>query len=233
MYNNCEISDAYLEHKFTFIMLHPMGSDASYFNQFIEYINRSKNRYSIFNYVRFIFPNAPLIDIDFPDDKQFNMSSWYNYYTRYDGINKIDKIDYQDYDMQTTRIKNIIDREASKLKTYKTIYLAGVSQGGTLVFDILNKLPRNIGGVFAIKTIYMHNYTRLKTRYINTPIFIFSAFNDDIYTINLQKQCFKKLKKFNINWKVKQDLDHYTITQYEHQFIIKNFVSSIFYDFKL
>ena len=66
----------------------------------------------------------------------------------------------------------------------------GVSQGGTILFDILNNLPRNIGGIFAIKTVYMYKYTVMTNKFINTPIYIFSGKNDNIYTIKLQNKCF-------------------------------------------
>ena len=35
----------------------------------------------IYNSIKFIFPESPIMDVDYPKDKQYNVKSWYNYYT--------------------------------------------------------------------------------------------------------------------------------------------------------
>ena len=100
--------------------------------------------------------------------------------------------------MQSNRILNIINNEAFILNNYNRI-LVGVSQGGTLLFDILNNIPE-ILEEFCIKTIYMYKYTKLTNKLMNTPIYIFSGNDDNIYTIKFQKKCYKKI----INKKYKQ-----------------------------
>ena len=229
MYNNCNVINPSSKHKFTFILLHPMYCNSDYFNSLI--LNFKKKYYSkfIFESIKFIMINSPKIDIDYPHNKLHNISAWYNYYTCNDGIDKLDKINIEQYYFQSNRILNIINNEAFILNNYNKIFLVGVSQGGTLLFDILNNIPRNIGGIFAIKTIYMYKYTKLTNKFINTPIYIFSGNNDDIYTIKFQKKCYRKIinKKYKTKWLIKENLDHNTKSLDEDNFIINNFINKI------
>ncbi len=210
-------------------MLHPMQCDSKYFYNFLNYFEKIKKIKFIFESIKFIFPEASLMDIDYPNNKQYNIQSWYNYYTCYNNINKIDKINIEDFENSTNRIINIIYNEAFILNSFKNIYLIGVSQGGTLIFNVLNKLPRNIGGLFIIKSIYMDKYIKLKKN-VKTPIFIFSGNNDEVYNIKLQKLCFEKLKKrkYNIKWTIINDLDHHKKSNKEYKFIICNFYKNLF-----
>ena len=120
MYENCKINNPYLEHKLTFIMLHPMHCDSSYFNDFLSYFKNIKNNNINFNNIKFIFPEASYMNIDYPNNKLYDIQSWYNYYTCYDNINKLDKINIQDFENSTNRIINIIYNEAFKLNSFKT-----------------------------------------------------------------------------------------------------------------
>ena len=229
MYQDCNIINASRKHKFTFIMLHPMQCDSKYFYNFLNYFEKIKKIKFIFESIKFIFPEASFMDIDYPNNKQYNIQSWYNYYTCYNNINKIDKIDLKDFESSTNRIINIIYNEAFILNSFKHIYLVGVSQGGTLLFNILNKLPRSIGGLYVIKSIYMDKYIKLKKN-IKTPIYIYSGSKDKVYNLNLQKICFQKLKnkKYNIKWTIVKNLDHHKIIAQEHDFIINNFLDSLY-----
>jgi len=233
MYANCNIINPKNRHFFTFIMLHPMQCDSNYFNDFLEYFERIHKAKYLYDSIKFIFPESPIMDIDYPKDKQYNIKSWYNYYTCYDNLNKIDKINVQDFERSSERIINIIYNEAFILNNFKSIYLFGVSQGGTLLFNILNKLPRSIGGIYCIKTIYMDKYIKLKNNK-KTPLFIFCGARDTIYNYKFQKLCYDKLKKrkYNINYTVINELDHYSVSNYEHKFIIHNFINNL-YDNKL
>lgn len=230
MYSNCNIINPRNKHLFTFIMLHPMQCDYKYFNNFIDYFERMNNLNYIFNSIKFIFPDSPIMDIDYPNNKQYQVNSWYNYYTCYDNLNKIDKINVEDFERSTERIVNIIYNEAFILNKFKSIYLIGVSQGGTLLFNILNKLPKSIGGLFCIKTIYMNKYIKLKNNK-KTPFYFFCAARDLIYNYKFQKICYEKLKKrkYKINYTIINNLDHHSISNYEHEFIINNFIKILNY----
>ena len=228
MYANCNIINPTNRHLFTFIMLHPMQCDSNYFNNFLEYFERIYKAKYLYDSIKFIFPESPIMDVDYPKNKQYNVKSWYNYYTCYDNIVDIDIIDVMDYNYQTNRILDIIHKEAFVLNNYDNIFIAGTSQGGTLLFNILNKLPCKIGGIFCIKSIYMYKYTEINF-YIETPIFIFTTVHDDIYNYKLQKISFNKIKNksCNFNWiKVKNFL-HNEYNEQENIFIINNLLKII------
>ena len=64
MYINTIIHNSVKKHKYTFIMLHPMYSDATYFNDHIDYFRKVNS--SLTNSVKFILPQSPVMDIDYP-----------------------------------------------------------------------------------------------------------------------------------------------------------------------
>ena len=222
MYDNCKIIEPNYQHEYTIILLHPMYSSSNYFNDYINYLKDNYNH--IFNNTKFIFPESPIIDIDFPNNKLYQVNSWYNYYTCYDNLNKIDKININDYRYQTMRILNIIINEYIILNSNnKNIYIGGISQGGTLLFNILKYLPFNIGGIISIKSVYMYTYTRLKKNNIKTPIYIFIAEHDEIYNITLQNNYIKRLKNigYKIYIKIIPYITHNMVSYHEHDFITK------------
>ena len=75
----------------------------------------------------------------------------------------------------------------------------------------------------------MHKYIKLKKN-LKTPIYIYSGSKDKVYNLNLQKICFQKLKnkKYNIKWTIIKNLDHHKIIAQEHDFIINNFLDTLF-----
>lgn len=217
MYENCKIISHKGEHKYSLIMLHPMYSDVCYFNDYIDYCTTNYN--NIIEHCKIIMPQSPLMTIDYPNNKQYNVRSWYNYYSCYNNLNKVDKINIDDFNEQTSRLVNIINSEAAILKSYKSIFIIGVSQGGTLLFNILNKLPNPLGGLFCIKSLYMYKYIRLRKNR-TTPLFFYSGTNDKIYNLEYQKKCSKLLeRKYKIVWKIITNLDHYTMIEEEYKFV--------------
>ena len=216
MYDNTLIINSNKKHKYTFIMLHPMYSDATYFN---DYINYFKNNCIIANAIKFILPQSPLMTIDYPNNKQYCVASWYNYYTCYNNLNKVDKISRSDFNEQTSRLVSIINSEATILKTYKSIFIIGVSQGGTLLFNILNKVPNPLGGLFCIKSLYMYKYIKLRKNRA-TPLFFYSGTKDTIYNLEYQKKCAQLLqRKYKLVWHIVTNLDHYTKIEEEYKFV--------------
>ena len=223
MYNNCKIINPTDKHIFTFIMLHPMSCDSSYFDDFLYNFKKYSKHFSN---IKFIFPNSPIIDIDYPNNKQYNVKSWYNYYTCYDNIDEIDEINLHDFSNETKRVQKILNNEAILLNSYKNIYLGGVSQGGTLVFNILNNINRNIGGLFIIKSLYMHKYINL-IQNKKTPIYIYSGNKDEIYNIKFQKKMIEKLFNYTIYWNIIQNLDHGSKILEEDLFVINSFSNNL------
>ena len=66
MYANCNIINPKNRHFFTFIMLHPMQCDSNYFNDFLEYFENINKAKYLYDSIKFIFPESPIMDIDYP-----------------------------------------------------------------------------------------------------------------------------------------------------------------------
>ena len=225
MYNNSIIHNNAKKHKYTFIMLHPMFSDSTYFNDYIDYFKKYDS--ALTNSIKFVLPESPLMDIDYPNNKQVNVKSWYNYYTCYNNVPKLDKINTQDFISQTNKIITIINEEAVILKSYKKLFIVGVSQGGTLLFNILKFLPHTLGGIFCIKSLYMYKYINLNT-HSTVPLFFYSGNKDEIYNLEFQQKCAKLLEHYYvIKWTIIDNLDHHTKIEEEYDFIFRNFITLI------
>ena len=219
-----KIYESMKNYSYTFIMLHPMGSDSSYFDEYIEYIKKNNK---IYNKINFILPESPIMDVDYPNNKQYNVKSWFNYYTYNNNIDIIDEISVKDYNLACNSIITIINREATILGSYKRIFILGVSQGGTLLFNILNKLEKPLGGLFCIKSLYMYKYVKL-TKNTCTPLYFYSGNKDEVYNLEFQQSCSKLLeKKYKVTWTIINDLNHHEKRIDEYKFVLDNMLLSI------
>ncbi len=212
------------KHKYTFILLHSMYSDYNSFNSFLKYFKLKSIYREIFNNIKFIIPNSPVISLHVNNNTIPNVKSWYDYFTFNNGICKYDNIGIMEFNYQSEKIANIIKKEFNLLSNSKNIYIIGVSQGGTLTFNILNLLPFNIGGIICINSIYMHKYIKLNIKYNKTPIFIYSLLKDEIYPHIFQKKTFKILskKKFILKWFINNINKHSDINIDQYDFIINS-----------
>jgi len=205
-----------VKHNNTIIMLHGMYCDA----------NSMKKQYNILVnkliYTKFIFVDSPTMTINWPDGKERNVKSWYNYYTRNDGVMEHDTIELSDMNTQTKRLLRIIENEVKILKDNKKVYLCGSSQGGTVCLNTLMHYHQSLGGLFCMRTILMNNITKVNPIAKNTPIYIFSGENDEIYLLKLQKLSYIHLEYngYKINWVIESGLTHSEYTDKEELFII-------------
>ena len=199
-------------YEYVIILLHGMYSNHKYFEKLPNILNNKK--------IKYIFPDAPNMTINWPDKNEYNIQSWYNYYTDYSGLMKYDKINYDDFKYNRNIILDIIYQE-SKIISFKNIFIGGSSQGGTLAIDIAMNCSNELGGLFCLRTILMNNVTKVNKNYYNMPIFIFSGNKDDVYTIKLQKKSFNKLKinKYKIYWYIQNNLNHNNYSINEFKFI--------------
>lgn len=202
------------KHLYTIIILHGMYQD---YTSLLELSNdiQKHNRN-----IKIILPNAPRRTINWPYGKEENIRAWYNYYTRRDGEMRHDIIEQTHFIDQIERINKIIDGEC-KLISSENIIIAGVSQGGTIAFDVALHSKYNLAGLIGIHTIFMDNI--ISTRNTNKiPIYLFSGDKDSIYNIKLQKQTMKKLNslKYKIEWYIEPELDHCKYSSKENLFII-------------
>lgn len=202
-------------HKFTLILLHGMNMNINTLYKMVrklQYYNKN---------LKIILPIAEKININWPNGIEYNISSWYNYYTRYDNLFKHDNINIDDFEKQTNNIYNLLDTEVNILKNSKNIIIAGISQGGTLAFNIGINYKYKLAGIIGIHTIFMDNVIFFKNNYNNIPIFLFSGSNDNIYNIIFQNKSLNCLneKNFKIFWQIEDDLGHCKYSKNESKFL--------------
>ena len=124
------------KHLFTIIILHGMYQDNNSLLTLAQTIQDNKN-------IKVILPNAPLRNItchEYDEYDKHKVRSWYNYYTKKDGKMEHDDIELCHFLEQTKRINKIIQDE-TQLISSENIIIAGVSQGGTLAFNIALHSP--------------------------------------------------------------------------------------------
>lgn len=204
-------------HKYTLILLHGMSSNPK---DLLHIANVLKK---CFNFLKIIIPHSPNIDIDWPDGKEFNVNSWYNYYTRNDNLMLHDDINKIQFKQQYLRIDKYIKDENRLIGN--NVILGGYSQGGTLVYDILLNSNNLIKGGFIFHSVFMNNIIRINNiKNINIPLFIVSSKKDNIYNFKLQEKMINLLKRKNINiyWKILDNIAHCEYSNREEIFFKKS-----------
>jgi len=212
------------QHLYTIILLHGMYSNNESFNKFLNYFKNHHKYKFIYNNIKFIIPSSPIITLHYCYPYINKISAWYNYFTCYDGLCKIDKIDIDEFNFQSERIANIIKKESKILNNNKQIFIIGVSQGGTIAFNIIKYLPFNIGAIVSINSIYMNKYIKLNKKYNKIPIYIYSLLKDEIYPFKFQKFCYKVLEKknFKLKWYINSIDKHSDENIDQYKFIINS-----------
>ena len=180
------------KHMRTIILLHCMNQDISEMIDITKYINKYKKGN------KFIIPVADNIDIHWPDGKEKNILSWYNYFTRYDNKVKHDIIDTNQLKNITNEIVNLIKNE-SKIIDPRKITTIGISQGGTVCINAALILQFKIKNVICIDTIFLHSYFDFKffNNKCRQDFKVFQSSRDTIYNPFFQDYCYDILKNYN------------------------------------
>ena len=173
--------------------------------------------------MKVILPTAPLRSISWSDKPLHNVSSWYDYYTQKNGLLEHDDINETHFIEQTQRIYKIIDNERKSIAA-QNIIIAGISQGGTIAFNVGLHYKEPLGAIIGIHTIFLNTIIPIET--IQTiPIYLFSGRNDSIYNIQLQKKSLAKLKeKCPIDWHIEDGLNHCEFSHNELKYILSAIV---------
>ena len=208
------------EHIYSIIMLHGMYCDNTSFDTLVSLIlNANQN-------VKIILPNAPIRDIDWPEGRENDVNSWYNYFTCRDGELQHDTIDLTHYNSESRKIKNLIESEGNYIN-YKNIVLLGESQGGTIVSKLATEIEKQIGGFLLIDTVFMDSILLPVVKYPN--IYIYSSEQDEVYTLELQKNSVKNLDLENYirEWYIDKGVRHSEYGDNRDKFILDT-ISKIF-----
>ena len=173
--------------------------------------------------MKVILPTAPLRSISWSDKPLHNVSSWYDYYTQKNGLLEHDEINETHFIEQTQRIYKIIDNERKSIAA-QNIIIAGISQGGTIAFNVGLHYKEPLGAIIGIHTIFLNTIIPIEN--IQTiPIYLFSGRNDSIYNIQLQEKSLAKLnKKCPIDWHIEDGLNHCEFSHNELKYILSTII---------
>eukprot|EP00965_Chrysotila_dentata_P206192 6183402-Pleurochrysis_carterae.AAC.1 len=145
--------------------------------------------------VKCIFPNSPTISISWPWCKEDGVYAWYNYYTCKNGCEEHDEIDMSQLEEQSKRVCSILDEELACLgDDARRLIIGGNSQGGTVALHAAMAYGRTLGAIIAMRTCLIDTVTSVSPSLKDTPIFIFAAERDGVYTLSLQRRCFRKFE---------------------------------------
>ena len=212
-------------HLFTCICLHGMYQSYTTLLPIAKYLQDNNNNLKI------ILVDSPQININWPSGIEYNVKSWYNYYSDYSGKMKYDIIDKKQFIFQTDRINKLIKREINNNIDPKNIVLLGESQGGTIALHTGLTSEYKIGGIIGIHTLFLvdeiDNFDNLN----KIPIYLFSGEKDEIYNINLQSYGISKLskKKYFLNFDIHNNLSHCEYYDKLFEIILSNFNKIINY----
>lgn len=214
---NVYVLEPLVKHLYTIIMLHGMYSD------YKSLIIKAKKIQKSFKNMKIIIPNSPKRTIHWPNGIERSVNAWYDYYTNMNGEMEHDDINIKQFNIQTKRIIKIINKEKA-LVGENRIILYGVSQGGTLCFNIFLKNYIKISCFIGIHTCLMDNIIdtkNLKKTLQYKYIYLFSGTNDNIYLLKLQEKSVKHLyKNYVIEWHIEKNLEHCEYSKMENKYII-------------
>ena len=110
----------------------------------------------------------------------------------------------------------ILEREASLLGgETRRLILGGSSQGGTVALHAAMSYPRPLGAIILLRSLLVDSVTVVKDRRSEmaqtTPVFAFTAGDDSVYAVPLQRRGFRALESagFHVEWHVEPRIDHW------------------------
>ena len=121
-------------------------------------------------------------------------TKWYDYYTQRDNHKRHDKINYRQFMRSCNCLKKIVTRELKYISS-KNIYMAGISQGGTVCINTSLNLKFKLGGIICIDTIFLSDYMS-DISFLKQTFYILISSKDKIYNPNFQKMCYDLLRFF-------------------------------------
>ena len=113
---------------------------------------------------------------------------WYDYYTQRDNHYRHDKINYTQFIQSCEDLKKTINYELRSIKS-KNLYLAGISQGGTVCINTAINLNVSLGGIICIDTIFLSDYMS-DISFIKQTFYALISTKDKVYNPNFQNMCY-------------------------------------------
>jgi len=189
------------KHRATVVMLHGMYGSPFHLSDLASHM-------SVIG-CRCVLMSAPRRTIHWPTGLEYDVSSWYDYYTRKDGEEEHDIINQRHLESQAYRVQDTLKRELPKCSSGK-MFVLGSSQGATVVMHCCALgLLGMVSGVISLRGCFLHNLVKSPS-VKNINLLIFSGSDDQVYSLSLQKVAFGALEEYgaNVQWVIKQGLQH-------------------------
>ena len=173
------------------ILLHGLGATCEDLLPIINSLNLNKP-------IKFIFPNAPVINIT--ANANYQMRAWYDILSYNNFVNRAR---FEDVVKNIDLIHQIIDKEVENGFNEKDIILGGFSQGGLMSYYAGLSYKNNLGGVIALSCYTIPNkHIYLTSDNCETKIFAAHGTLDDLIPYNIGKESYQSLKDkgFDIMW---------------------------------
>jgi len=166
--------------------------------------------------IKFIFPNAPLRTLHWPQGTEFGQSAWYDYFTSCSNSMRHDDIDEGQLAEITAELTELVRSEAAALGDPKRVIVGGNSQGGTTAAHLALTLGEELGGLIFLRSVLM-DVTPVRAERAALPVFVFHAPLDTEYCPALQRRGAQRLTDagYAVTWHTEKDCDHYMYSRAE------------------
>lgn len=180
--------------------------------------------------IKYIFPNAPIRTISWPDGPESDVPSWYNYFTCKCGEEEDDEIDMSHWHQVSNKIHDLIAEEVANLGDPGKIILGGNSQGGTIACNVALTSEHTLGALFILRSCLL-SYTKVNPDWNQLPVYIFNAELDSTFIPALTSKRFQQFddRGFSTTTWVEKDLRHEDESVCELLFSAK-WIGKVFFD---
>eukprot|EP00928_Gymnodinium_smaydae_P011503 TRINITY_DN14236_c0_g1_i2.p1 TRINITY_DN14236_c0_g1~~TRINITY_DN14236_c0_g1_i2.p1 ORF type:complete len:293 (-),score=38.33 TRINITY_DN14236_c0_g1_i2:318-1196(-) len=197
------------KHTHTVILLHGLYCRGSDFEQVPSLLVQLFGERAETSGIKYIFPNAPIRTISWPDGPEEGVPSWYNYFTCKCGEESDDEIDMEHWNEMTEKMQNLIKAEVNELGNASKIIIGGNSQGGTIACNVALTSEYELGALFILRSCLLSYTPVLKDRNA-LPVHIFRAELDTTFIHALTQKRFQQFidNGFRVTEWVEKDLGH-------------------------
>lgn len=193
--SNKTVYNALLKHTNTLFILNGLNQSVDDIEVIIDKIRNERQNTKI------IVPEPKKMDIFWPDGEiQYDINSWYNYYSSYDNKYKHDIINKKDFTESTQQLSNLVNEEILN-NPGSDISLCGLSQGGTIMLNYSVLSIIRFKTVICIDTIFMHSYVNfgdIKKNPVQKYDILIST-KDEVYNPDFQLYCYNFLGNCSCN----------------------------------
>eukprot|EP00931_Biecheleriopsis_adriatica_P038097 TRINITY_DN21849_c0_g1_i1.p1 TRINITY_DN21849_c0_g1~~TRINITY_DN21849_c0_g1_i1.p1 ORF type:complete len:735 (-),score=149.85 TRINITY_DN21849_c0_g1_i1:102-2306(-) len=220
------------EHRFSLVLLHPLGNVSTFFfdqgGGLVRHL--SLGSHTVRNYCKILCPSAKL--------RCGQGWQWFQYLGD-EKQRRCDDESIDEGDLLESRefITSVLENEAKLLGTAQRVILDGYSQGGSLSLDVGLRFPRPLGlvisqrGMLMKVTLEAHKKMLRDNTACKQNLLMTAGGLDDVYPAKVQAHCRDRLKALyeeayeadgHISYQCVEHLDHCGYDDEEHEAILKH-----------